>query len=503
MADRTDGYVTDIGYTHGYYPALNPVRMRLVLLNAGIAVPEISTACELGFGQGLSINIHAAASGTHWYGTDFNATHAGFARQLAAASGADIDLYEESFETFASRTDLPPFDHIALHGVWSWVSDRNRTVIVDFIRRRLKPGGVLYVGYNTLPGRAAFAPVRHLLAEHVNLSGAGSRGMVERIDDAIAFSDRLLATGPEYARDNPMILDRFKVLKESNRHDLAHEYFNRDWVPMHFATMASWLEPAMVSYICSADFIDHIDVLKLTEAQRKLLGEIGDPVFRQTARDFMLNQTFRQDYWIRNARKLSTVERTEALRRTRVIATTDRPALPFMLRAVLTLNKGGPGLAAYDPILELLADHKVRSLGEIEQAVGRKGISLTQIVEAVILIAGCHHIAMAQDEAATARARPRTDKFNAYAIASAHSGDDVDQFASPVTGGGIPVGRTQQLFLAALRQGRTEPDDWAREAVKVLAAEADAASFDATGLGEQARAFAADTLPTLRALQVV
>jgi hypothetical protein len=201
-----------------------------------------------------------------------------------------------------------------------------------------------------------------------------------------------------------MILDRFKVLKESNRHDLAHEYFNRDWVPMHFATMASWLEPAMVSYICSADFIDHIDVLKLTEAQRKLLGEIGDPVFRQTARDFMLNQTFRQDYWIRNARKLSTVERTEALRRTRVIATTDRPALPFMLRAVLTLNKGGPGLAAYDPILELLADHKVRSLGEIEQAVGRKGISLTQIVEAVILIAGCHHIAMAQDEAATARA---------------------------------------------------------------------------------------------------
>jgi SAM-dependent methyltransferase len=497
MADRTDGYVTDIGYTHGYYPELNPVRMRLALLNAGVAVPEITTACELGFGQGLSINIHAAASGTHWYGTDFNAAHTSFARQLAAASGAAIDLYEDSFEDFARRTDLPPFDFIGLHGVWSWVSDRNRTVIVDFIRRKLKPGGVLYVSYNTLPGWAAFAPVRHLLAEHVNRGAAGGRGIVERIDDAIALVDRLLATDPTYARENPLMLDRFKVLRESDRHYLAHEFFNRDWVPMHFATMAQWLEPAIVNYICSADFTDHVDALKLTEAKRNLLGEIGDPILRQTTRDFILNQAFRRDYWVRNVRKLSGPERTEALRRTRVIATTDRPDLPFKLRAALALNKAGPGMTAYDPIFELLADRKVRSLGEIEQAVGHKGIPLAQIVEAVTLIASCNHIAMAQDEAATARARPRTDKLNAHTIASAHADNDVEELASPVTGGGVSVKRTHQLFLSALRQGRTEPDDWAREAAKVLATKSPA------DLAEQARTFAADTLPTLRALQVV
>ncbi|MBI3197786.1 MAG: methyltransferase regulatory domain-containing protein [Rhodospirillales bacterium] len=498
MVDRTDGYVTDIDYTYGYYPEFNPVRMRLALLNAGFAIPEVSTACELGFGQGLSINIHAAASGTHWYGTDFNAAHASFARQLAAASGADIDLYDDTFEAFAGRADLPPFDLIGLHGVWSWISDRNRTVIVDFIRRKLKPGGVLYVGYNTLPGRAAFAPVRHLLAEHVNRGEAGSRGIVERIDDAIAFSDRLLATKPDYARDNPAILDRFEVLKKSDRHYLAHEYFNRDWVPMHFATMGRWLEPAMVSYACSADFADHIDALKLTEAQRDLLAEIGDPVFRQTARDFILSQTFRQDYWIRDARTLSEPERTEALRRARVIATTDRPELPFKLRAALALNKAGPGMAAYDAILELLADRKTRTLGEIEQAVRHKGISLTQVAEAVTLIASCNHIAAAQDETVTARARARTDKFNAHAIQSAHVGDDIDQLASPVTGGGIHVVRSQQLFLSALRRGYREPEEWAREAARILPAGPDAAD-----LREQACAFAADTLPTLRALQVV
>ena len=82
MTDRTDGYVTDVSYTADYCRELNPLRMKLALLHAGVRAPEISTACELGFGHGVSLNIHAAASSTQWYGTDINAAHAGFAREL-------------------------------------------------------------------------------------------------------------------------------------------------------------------------------------------------------------------------------------------------------------------------------------------------------------------------------------------------------------------------------------------------------------------------------------
>jgi predicted O-methyltransferase YrrM len=83
MTDWTSGYVADIGYTYGYYAELNPLRAKLALLNARLALPKAGTACELGFGQGVSTNIHAAASGTRWYGTDFNPSQAGFAQQLA------------------------------------------------------------------------------------------------------------------------------------------------------------------------------------------------------------------------------------------------------------------------------------------------------------------------------------------------------------------------------------------------------------------------------------
>ena len=103
------------------------------------------------------------------------------ARQLAVASGADIDLYEDSFEDFARRTDLPPFDHIGLHGVWSWISDRNRTVIVGFIQRKLKPGGVLYVGYNALPGRAAFG------CSVSGVSGFSRASRIRSASEALSF----------------------------------------------------------------------------------------------------------------------------------------------------------------------------------------------------------------------------------------------------------------------------------------------------------------------------
>ena len=61
-AHWTDGYVTDIDYTHGYYPQLNPARLQLAMAAVGLDRPVVRSACELGFGQGLSINLHAAAS---------------------------------------------------------------------------------------------------------------------------------------------------------------------------------------------------------------------------------------------------------------------------------------------------------------------------------------------------------------------------------------------------------------------------------------------------------
>lgn len=465
MTDWTAGYVADIGYTYGYYTELNPLRARLAMLQSGIAPPAANaTCCELGFGQGVSVNVHAAASACSWWGTDFNPSQAGFAQSLAAASNAHANLSDEAFDTFCNRDDLPMFDFIGLHGIWSWISDANRSTIVEFVRKHLKVGGLLYISYNTLPGWSAFAPMRHLMTAHASVVGSSGAGIVSRIDGAIEFADKLLATNPLYSRANPQVAERLKKLTEQNRHYLAHEYFNRDWHPMHFDTLMNWFEPAKVQFAGSANYLDYVDALNLSTEQQELLATINDPMFKESVRDFMVNQQFRKDYWVKGKRNLSTLERLEALRQERLLLVTPREDVSLKANGSLgeaTLTEG-----VYNPILDLLADHQIKSIGELEQALARRKVEINfgQLLQAVMVLGGLGHVYSAQDDATISKASKHTQTLNRHLMQLARSSQDIAVLASPVTGGGLSVSRFGQLFLLSLSRGKKEPKQWAEDA---------------------------------------
>lgn len=509
MNDWTSGYVADIGYTYGYYLELNPQRVKLAFLNAGLVAPEFGTACELGFGQGLSANMHAAASVCSWHGTDFNPAQAGFAQELASVSGSNAQLFDEAFAEFAQR-DMPDFDYIGLHGIWSWISDENRTVIVDFIRKKLKVGGVLYISYNTLPGWGTFAPMRHLMTEHAEIIGADGVGIVSRIDGALDFTEKLLATNPLFARANPLIADRINKLKGQNRHYLAHEYFNRDWHPMHFGTMAKWLESAKLTYACSANYLDYVEAVNLTAEQQTFLRDIHDPMFKQTVRDFMVNQQFRKDYWVKGARRLTPLEQAQSLRDQRLIMTAHRPDVS--LKVTGALGEAALTEAIYTPVLDLMADHKIRKMAQIEQAIQATGITFAQLIQVVSVLCGNGTLTAVQDDTAITKAKKHTDKLNTHLMLKARSSNDITFLASPVTGGGVMVGRFQQLFVLALQQGKKKPEEWAAFVSSVANAQGqkivkegkpiDTQEEQMAELTSQAHEFANKQLPILKALQI-
>ena len=511
MTDWTSGYVADIGYTFGYYQELNPLRAKLAFLNAGLVCPEFGTACELGFGQGMSANIHAAASMTQWNGTDFNPAQAGFAQELASVCGNEAKLYDQAFDEFANRTELPDFDYIGLHGIWSWISDENRAVIVDFIRRKLKVGGVLYISYNTQPGWAAMVPMRDLLTEHSEVMGASGQGIVPRIDAALAFAEKLLATNPTYSKANPQVAERIKKIKDQNRNYLAHEYFNRDWLPMSFADMGRWLSPAKLNFACSANYLDYVDAINLTADQQVLLKEIPDAMFRQTVRDFMVNQQFRKDYWVKGARKINPLEQAEALRAQRVMLTSHRADVT--LKATGALGEATMQEAVYGPVLDSLADHKSQTLGQMEASLKDKGITFAQLTQSVMILSASGTLAAVQDEAIIPKAKKRTDKLNACLMDKARGSGDISFLASPVTGGGVTVNRFQQLFLLAMGQGKKPPAEWAQFTWQLLAAQGqkivkegktlETPEENLAELSLQATAFAAKQLPIMKALQIV
>jgi SAM-dependent methyltransferase len=510
MSDWTAGYVADIGYTFGYYAELNPLRVKLAFLNAGIAFPEIAMACELAFGQGISINIHAAASPIAWHGTDFNPSQAAFAREMAAASGSGARLHDESFAEFCNRADLPDFDYIGMHGTWSWISAENQAVIVDFLRRKLKVGGILYISYNAQPGWAAMVPMRHLLTQHAEVMAAPGRGLVSRIDAALDFAGKLMALNPLYASANPQMAERLKRIEEQNRHYLAHEYFNKDWLPIHFADMAEWLAPAKLNYACSAHLLDYVDAVNLSEEQQAFLRDIPDLMFRQTVRDFMVNQQFRRDYWVKGARRLSALEQAEGLLAQRVMLITPRPDVSLKTagaRGEATLNE-----AVYGPVLDALADHRPKAVRQVEQAAKQRGVTFPQVLQAVLVLTGKGDVVAVQDDETIAQAKTHTARLNQHLMQKARGSNDIAFLASPVSGGGVAVGRFPQLFLAALAQGRQQPADWAEHVWRILAAQGQSIVKDGARLGTaeanlaeltaQAGELADKRLAVLKALEI-
>lgn len=511
MSDWTAGYVADIGYTYGYYLELNPLRVKLAFINSGLHYPEVGTACELGFGQGMSVNMHAAASVTSWSATDFNPSQAAFAQEIAAVSGSHAQLFDEAFNDFANRSDLPEFDYIGLHGIWSWISDENRAVIVDFIKRKLKVGGVLYISYNTQPGWAAMVPMRDLLTEHSEVMGRSGTGIASRIDEALAFADKLIDTNPTYIRANPQIKDRIAKIKEQNRNYLAHEYFNKDWLPMPFSKMAEWLSSAKVQFACSAHYLDHVDAINLSNEQQALLKDIPDGMFRQTVRDFMVNQQFRKDYWVKGARKLSSLQQAEALRAQRLMLVI--PRADVSLKVTGSIGEATMSEAVYNPILDALSDHKVKTIGQLEQAVTAQGVVFAQLLQAVMILSGNGTLAAVQEDNIITKAKKHTDKLNQHIMNLARGSNDISYLASPVTGGGVTVGRFQQLFLQAYSNGHKKPADWAQHVWTILASQGQklvkegktlaTADENIAELTEQAQTFHDKQLPIMKALQIV
>lgn len=485
MQDRSRGYVDDVGYTFGVCPELNPHHTRLAFLHAGLTPPDIRTACELGFGQGVSLALHAGASEVRWWGTDLLPVHVDSARALCDASGADAQVSAATFAEFHARTDLLAFDFIGLHGVLSWVSAQTRSEIAAFIRDRLAPGGVVYASCNTLPGWADLAPLRELATQHaVRLAPEGA-ATVDRIEAALDFMQRFLDANPMYATTNPRVAERFERMRRADRRYLAHEFFNRDWHPLHFSDVASLFAEAGLEHACAAHLRDQLDGLLLTNEQQSLIGAIPDPHFRETARDFATNRQFRRDYWVRTPRRLDDDARRSLWRETRIVLTSHPDDIP----AKIVGERGEVRLAepAHRAVIDALASHRPCTVDALADAPGCREIAFDVLTDAVFALAAFGHLMTAQDDATIARCAPGTSGLNSVLLARARASDDIDFLASPVTGGGVPVDIVDQWLVGAIADGATTPAAWVAHA-------ATAPAFVASGLDVRRLTARADRL---------
>lgn len=457
MTDWSEGYVSDIDYTHGYYRELNPAHLRFALLAKGLRSPDPDAEgfayCELGFGQGVSLTIHAAANpGGTFLGTDFNPAHAVGARELADRSGVtNLTLHDDSFAELLARSEgggMPQFDMIVLHGILSWISPENRGTIVAFIRRTLKPGGVVYVSYNALPGWAAMMPLRELMTLH---AGADAGEITARIGRSLDFAKKVQEGGSGYFGTNPQVGPRLERLQGMSRNYLAHEYFNRDWVPMYHADVAREFSQAKLAFAATATLSEQVDVVNFNAKGLELLRQTTDPALKETLKDYLVNQQFRRDLYVRGAIRLPGVEQIRQVRATRFALVVPRDTVPTSI--TFPVGKVDMKQEIYAPILDQLAQGPA-TFGDLVDRAGITSMPFSALLQAMVILCSQNWVAPCRSAAGDAGRAVVTARFNRFALDRAMHSAAISVLASPVCGGGVAVDRVHQLFLAAEREGR-------------------------------------------------
>ncbi|CAO3422901.1 class I SAM-dependent methyltransferase [Azospirillum doebereinerae] len=508
MNGWTEGYVGGIDYIRAFYRDWSPALLSFALTLRGWRPPDALysgafTMAELGCGHGVTTAVLAGANPrARFEAMDFNPSHIAGARRLAGDGGlANADFLEESFADHARR-DGPMLDVAALHGVWSWVSAENRAILVDLLRRRLRPGGVVFVSYNALPGTLAHMPLRRILVER---TAASSGPLPARIEQAVDFAARLAALGGGWFAGVDGVAERIESLRHKSPNYIAHEYLNGDWTAFYHADVARELAAAKLDFAGAAVPMEQLDDLTLPPAAQALAAEAQDPAVAETLRDVLTNRSFRRDLFVKGGERLTKAERSALLRATRFAllvppddlpesASTPVGRLPFprALHAPL-----GEALSGGPLTLEaLLAKPALAAQGE------------DVVVRALVLLTSLGFAAPALGEDGTEERQAQADRFNGAVLERHRSGDTPGHLASPLLGSGVPVSRIEGLFLLAARRGE-EPAAlaWRHLSADGIALSRDGRRFDGAEenlaeLASRHRAFTAWRQPLLAGLGV-
>ena len=295
----SSGYVTDTPYADTFFRELSPAWLNYVAALHGVAPRPLDrpfSYLELGCGFGTSAVVNAATfpEGS-FHACDLSDAHIDSARTYATRLGlTNIQLHARTFESLLDA-DLPRFDFIVLHGVYSWVDAVTRNVIRRLIARWLLPGGLVYVSYNALPGWSHELPLRRLLVEFASTSEGTA---ADRSESAATLINSLSGAGLRYFTANPGAKSAVDAYTRGEGHYLAHEFMNAAWEPFYGVDVADGFAEIGLKPVGSATLADNHLPLVVDARAAEVISGLRTPRQQQLAVDFATNQRFRRDVFV-------------------------------------------------------------------------------------------------------------------------------------------------------------------------------------------------------------
>lgn len=328
------GYHTDTPYTFGYYAETSPARLALMAgLQGALAQTGNFRYLDLGCGQGFNLLLHAANHPeSEFVGVDFMPSHVAHVRWMIAESGLkNVQVHEADFLKISRDPTFlrDDFDFVSAHGIASWIAPEVREALFSIASAKLKPGGVFYVSYNTLPGWLAMFPFQHLVTLF-----SGANGLEDPVARARAFYSELADAKSGIFDTLPSLRPRLEKLKEQDPAYLQGEYNNRSWIPMWVSDVIEQLSGKKLSFLGSATMSEAFEGC-LPAALREIIVRQPNTALREQVRDISLNQAFRRDLYVKGRFTPSANEVKLGLQSIRVVFNNQKKlpeeGTPFLL----------------------------------------------------------------------------------------------------------------------------------------------------------------------------
>ena len=304
MNDALRNTYDELPYESHAFPQTHPDRLSVIARLFGMqpAPLEGCRVLELGCGNGANIIAMAALMpDATFLGVDLSP------RQIEVGQARIAELGLTNVELRAAdlleiENDLPVFDFIIAHGLYSWVPPNVQQAVLRICSRHLSPQGIAYVSYNTFPGWRMRGTIRDFMLYHVRQF----EGPALQTQQARALLDFMAQSAP--GENTPFTLQLKNEVEEIRKQPdayLFHDFLEPFNQPVYFFRFVEAVDAHGLQYLGEAELATMLPS-NFSPATAETLNRIAPDLVRtEQFMDFLRNRQFRQTLLVHRDVKLS------------------------------------------------------------------------------------------------------------------------------------------------------------------------------------------------------
>lgn len=283
----------EVPYKSHPYRQSHPDRLATIATLLGMKPAPVDSCRVLELGCASGGNLIPMAEqlpGSEFVGIDNSRRQITAGREQSRLLGLkNLQLLHQDILT--AGLELGEFDYIIAHGVYSWVPATVQNRLLEICSQNLKPNGVAYVSYNTLPGWHMRGVIRDMMvyraktfpspAERVHQA----RGMLDFLAQATSQTDNAYGT---------LLKSESKLLADKDDHYLLHDHLEEHNEPLYFHQFAARAQQHQLQYLGEADFRVMTPSNFPRDVEARLQSMAAGVIEIEQYMDFVRNRMFRQ-----------------------------------------------------------------------------------------------------------------------------------------------------------------------------------------------------------------